>query len=144
VSGIAHEGRVAAGLTRPKHLPSQAIDHATGYLAAFGAMVALGRRARDGGSYLVRLSLAQTGRGLDGLGRVDGMGTPDLRIDDIGDVLEQSESPFGRLRYVVPAARLSVARPRPAERTSPFWRDPVPVAAAPPASAPAGTGMAWR
>jgi hypothetical protein len=25
----------------PKHLPCQALDHATGYLAAFGAMVAL-------------------------------------------------------------------------------------------------------
>ena len=60
-----------------------------------------------GGSYLARLSLAQTGRWLDGLGRVDGMGKPDFRIDDIGDLLGQSESPFGRLRYVAPAARLS-------------------------------------
>jgi hypothetical protein len=50
------------------------------------------------------------------LGRVDGMGTPDLRIDDIGDVLEQSESPFGRLRYVAPAARLS--------ETPAFWATP--------------------
>ena len=37
-----------------------------------------------------------------------------------------------------------VARPRPAEHKSPFWRDPAPAAAAPPASAPAATGMAWR
>lgn len=38
---------------------------------------------------------------------------------DIGDVLEQSESPFGRLgrlRYVVPAARLS--------ETPAFWATP--------------------
>src|SRR5437588_786515 len=57
VSGIAHEGGVAAGMERPKPLPAQALDHATGYLAAFGAMVALARRAREGGSYLVRVSL---------------------------------------------------------------------------------------
>ena len=37
-------------------------NYITGYLAAFGAMVALARRARDGGSYHVRVSLAQTGR----------------------------------------------------------------------------------
>jgi len=30
------------------------------------------------------------------LGRGEGMETPDLRIDDIGDVLEPSESRFGR------------------------------------------------
>ena len=67
VSGIAHEGGAAAGLDGPRHLPAQALDHATGYLAAFGAMVALARRAREGGSYLVRVSLAQTGRWLDRL-----------------------------------------------------------------------------
>jgi len=50
VSGIAHEGGVAAGTDGPRHLPAQALDHATGYLAAFGAMVALARRAREGGA----------------------------------------------------------------------------------------------
>jgi hypothetical protein len=90
--------------------------HATGYLAAFGAMVALRATRQARGSYLVRLSLAQTGRGLDGLGRVDGMGTPDLRIDDFGDVLEQSEISFGRLRYLAPAGRLS--------ETPGFWATP--------------------
>ena len=51
----------AAGWDEPKHLPCQALDHATGYLAAFGAMVALARRATEGGSWHVRVSLAQTG-----------------------------------------------------------------------------------
>jgi len=83
VSGIAHEGGVAAGTDGPRHLPAQALDHATGYLAAFGAMVALARRAREGGSYLVRVSLAQTGRWLDRLGRVAGHGVPDPRVEDV-------------------------------------------------------------
>ncbi len=32
-----------------------AIDYLTGYLMAFGALVALARRAREGGSWLVRI-----------------------------------------------------------------------------------------
>jgi crotonobetainyl-CoA:carnitine CoA-transferase CaiB-like acyl-CoA transferase len=107
VSGIAHEGGAAAGLDAPRHLPAQALDYATGYLAAFGAMVALARRAREGGSYLVRVSLAQTGRWLDGLGRIDGQGAPDPTVDDVDDLLETAETPFGRLRYVAPAAQLA-------------------------------------
>jgi len=107
VSGIAHEGGVAASLDGPKHLPAQALDHATGYLAAFGAMVALARRARWGGSYLVRVSLAQTGRWIDRLGRVSGRGVPDPRVEDVGEFLETMDTPFGVLRHVAPPAKLS-------------------------------------
>ncbi len=107
VSGIAHEGGVAAGTDGPRHLPAQALDHATGYLAAFGAMVALARRAREGGSYLVRVSLAQTGRWLDRLGRVAGHGVPDPRVEDVEAFLQTTATPFGVLRHVSPAAILS-------------------------------------
>ena len=41
----------AIGADGPKPLPCQALDHASGYLMAFGAIVALMRRARDGGSW---------------------------------------------------------------------------------------------
>ena len=119
-SGIAHEGGVAAGLDRPKPLPAQALDHATGYLAAFGAMVALARRAREGGSYLVRVSLAQTGRWLDGLGRVDGQRVPDPTVDDVEAYLETTPSPFGLLRHVAPPAKL-------AETPARWSRPPVPL-----------------
>src|SRR5437879_696940 len=54
----------------PQFYPVSAIDYLTGYLMAFGAMVALARRAREGGSWLVRISLAQTGRWLVGRGQV--------------------------------------------------------------------------
>ena len=37
---------------------------------AFGAMVALARRAREGGSWLVRISLAQVGKWIVDLGEV--------------------------------------------------------------------------
>ena len=107
VSGLAHEQGFGAGLDRPQHLPAQVVDHASGYLAAFGALVALARRAREGGSYLVRVSLAQTGRWVDALGRVSGRHVADQTPADVGDLLAERDSPFGRLRHVVPAARLS-------------------------------------
>lgn len=45
-TGIAAE---QGSLTNPKHLPAQALDYITGYLAAFGAMEALRRRTLSGG-----------------------------------------------------------------------------------------------
>jgi hypothetical protein len=41
-------------------LPAQALDHATGYLAAAAALCALARQPREGGSWHARLSLAHT------------------------------------------------------------------------------------
>ena len=116
VTGMAHEQGFGAGLACPEHLPAQVVDHGTGYLAAFGASIALARRAREGGSYLVRVSLAQTGRWVDALGRVDGRRTPELTLEDVDDLLTDSDTRFGRLRHVVPAARLS--------ETPAFWSRP--------------------
>ena len=116
VTGMAHEQGLAAGEHRPEDLPAQVVDHSTGYLAAFGALIALARRAREGGSYLVRVSLAQTGRWVDALGRVDGRRAPRLALDDVQDLLADVDTPFGRLRHVVPAARLS--------ETPAFWCRP--------------------
>ena len=62
--------REAAGADKPKPLPCQALDHAAGFLMAFGAMTALARRVTEGGSWHVRVSLAQTGHWFRGLGRV--------------------------------------------------------------------------
>ena len=68
VSGIAAEGAAAAGRDAPLSLPAQALDHATGWLAAFGALAALRRRAREGGSWVVDVTLAGTAAWLDSLG----------------------------------------------------------------------------
>ena len=91
-SGIVHEGMLAAGTGKPHPLPCQALDHATGYLAAFGAMVALKRRAEEGGSWMVRISLAQTGRWIDGLGRVDGLAVKNPEESEISDLLETHDT----------------------------------------------------
>src|SRR5437660_1753602 len=72
VSGItSRQGELFPGSAPgPQFYPVSAIDYLTGYLMAFGALVALARRAREGGSWLVRISLAQTGRWLVGRGTV--------------------------------------------------------------------------
>ncbi|MFS2055897.1 CoA transferase, partial [Variovorax sp. CT11-76] len=56
----------AAGDGKPRPLLMQILDEATGYLIAFGAAAALHRQQREGGSWLVRVSLAQTGHWLRG------------------------------------------------------------------------------
>lgn len=98
----------AAGVEGPKPLPAQALDHASGYLMAFAAMAALLRRAEQGGSWLVRVSLAQTAHWLRGLGRVErGFACPDPGIDDVRDLMEEGQSDSGLLSAVRHAARLS-------------------------------------
>ncbi|KUZ67750.1 CoA transferase [Burkholderia ubonensis] len=111
-SGIAWRERQAAHADAPRHLPCQALDHATGYLAAFGAMIALARRAREGGSWQVRLSLAQTGRWLQSFGLVpDGAHASEITPDDARDRLDRIASPFGVVDAVRPAERLSATPP---------------------------------
>ncbi|MDE1183099.1 CoA transferase [Paraburkholderia sp.] len=122
-SGIAWTESRAAHSDAPKHLPCQALDHATGYLAAFGAMIALARRAQEGGSWHVRVSLAQTGRWLQSMGQIEhGWQAPDVTIDDVQDCLETVDSPFGRVRGTRPAERMSASPPY-------FARPPVEIGA---------------
>ncbi len=107
-SGMNAAEAEAAGVEGPKVLPCQALDHASGYLLALGAMAALMRRAEEGGSWLVRVSLAATGRWIRDLGRLpDGFSAPDPKAADVQDLLEDSDSGFGRLRAVRHAARLA-------------------------------------
>ena len=83
-TGFNHAEGQAAGIDGPKELPAQMLDHATGYCMAFGAMMAKARQSREGGSWHVRVSLAQTGRWLWNLGRVaDGLQTPDFTGDAV-------------------------------------------------------------
>ena len=109
---------------RPKELPTQELDHATGYLLAFAAMTALKRRAERGGSWHVRCSLAQTGFWLRSLGRVDGTTCPDPRSADVRDLLEELPSGFGRLTTVRHAATMSETPPRWARQSVPLGADP--------------------
>jgi crotonobetainyl-CoA:carnitine CoA-transferase CaiB-like acyl-CoA transferase len=94
----------AAGNGRPRPLPMQILDEATGYLLAFAACAALWRQRREGGSWQVQVSLAQTALWLRGLGRVaNGFSGPaPSRVP----YLETAASGFGELSGVRPSAQL--------------------------------------
>jgi crotonobetainyl-CoA:carnitine CoA-transferase CaiB-like acyl-CoA transferase len=125
-TGFNHAEGQAAGVDGPKELPAQMLDHATGYLMAFGAMMARARQSREGGSWHVRVSLAQTGRWLWNLGRVaDGFKTEDLKADAIRSFVEEVPSGFGPLLSVRHSAMLS--------KTPAFWARPaMPLGSHPP------------
>jgi crotonobetainyl-CoA:carnitine CoA-transferase CaiB-like acyl-CoA transferase len=113
VSGITQrQGHLFPGAEPgPQFYPASAIDYITGYLMAFGALAALARRAREGGSWLVRISLAQTGRFIVGRGEV-----PESRLanvprefspEEIARWSTTSDTPAGRLRHLAPVVQLS-------------------------------------
>jgi crotonobetainyl-CoA:carnitine CoA-transferase CaiB-like acyl-CoA transferase len=116
-TGFNHAEGQAAGIDGPKELPAQMLDHATGYLMAFGAMMVKARQSREGGSWHVQVSLAQTGNWLWNLGRVaDGLSTGDLKAETVAPFMEQIPSGFGPLRSVRHSAALS--------KTPAFWARP--------------------
>jgi hypothetical protein len=113
-TGFNHAEGEAAGKGQPRPLPMQLLDHATGYLIAMGASAALGRQQREGGSWHVQVSLAQTGHWVRGLGRVEAglsAAKPDAQ-----PYMETSASGFGELVAMRHSARLS--------RTPARWRRP--------------------
>jgi hypothetical protein len=75
---------------------------------AFGAMMARARQSREGGSWLVRVSLAQTGRWLWNLGRLPGgVAATDYDKETLEHFIEDQPSGFGPLRSVRHSAVLS-------------------------------------
>ncbi len=124
-SGFNAAEAEAAGADNPRPLPAQALDHASGYLLAFGAMAALHRRATEGGSWHVEVSLARTGQWLRGLGRVPGgLTCPEPQADAVAGFLEDLPSGFGRLTVVRHAGQLSETPARWARPSVPLGSDP--------------------
>ena len=93
---------------RPKELPAQALDHGAGFILAFATMIALARQREQGGSWLVRTSLAQVGEWLKSLGRVEGgHACADPALEQVRDVIEATSSGYGELHAVRHTALLS-------------------------------------
>ncbi len=122
MSGMAvRQAEVCPGLIGvPQFYPVSAIDYCTGYLLAAAAMVALKRRAIEGGSWLVRISLAQVGKWIADLGEVPASVLPGVPAEfDPGEIDRWStvtETPLGPLRHLKPVVQMS--------ETSPFWARP--------------------
>ena len=111
----------AAGVPAPKELPAQALDHAAGYLMAFGAQMALKRKLSEGGSWHVRVSLAQTAHWLTGLGRLaNGFACAEPTGEEVAALSGAMATPFGELTFLTHAAVLS-------ETPAAWTRPPVPL-----------------
>lgn len=118
VSGMtARQAEVVPGKQPgPQFYPVSAIDYCTGYLMAFGAMVALARRAREGGSWMVRISLAQVGKWIVDLGEVAGADLEGVPAEFTPEELQRwsmvSQTPSGPLRHLKPVVELSLTPAR--------------------------------
>ena len=114
VSGMAY----AQGGEKPKLMPVSAIDYVSGYLMALGAMTALARRATEGGSWLVRVSLARTGKWIVDRGFIEDFSS--VQNPEVKDFLIKTKSPVGEIEHLKPVLELS--------ETPPYWeRPPVPL-----------------
>jgi crotonobetainyl-CoA:carnitine CoA-transferase CaiB-like acyl-CoA transferase len=117
-TGIADEGRRAAGTEEPVPLPAQALDHATGYLLALGVVSALRRRLADGGSWAVGVSLARTAGWLDGVGRAE----PAAGRRVAGNLVDFT-GPLGHTRHVPCPGEIAGYRPRWSSPPRPLGHD---------------------
>ena len=107
VTGMAHAHGVHTGAAEPTLLPAAVTDYTTGYLAALGALVALERRARVGGSYWVRVSLARTGMWFRGLGLRDDLAATPADAAERDGWRDRTDSDWGPIRHLRPAVRLA-------------------------------------
>ena len=112
MTGIAAEGVQSSTGYKPKTLPAAANDYITGYLGAYGTLLALARRAREGGSYHVRVSLCQTGMIIYDQGKVSALPENlNLGISDVDSLCIESDSHLGRIKHLAPVLSLSETRP---------------------------------
>ncbi|MEQ9643300.1 MAG: CoA transferase [Alphaproteobacteria bacterium] len=116
VTGICHD----QDTQRPRLAPAAACDYTTGYLGAYGILLALARRAREGGSYHVRVSLCQSGMFIYRQGQV-AYPRPEMELsrEELDAILLTSQTADGPLRHLGPVVRMS--------QTPPRWVRPTPV-----------------
>jgi hypothetical protein len=120
------EGLTVSGFTleegdgKPRFPPTLVMnDYIAGYVGAAGVIAALRRRAKEGGSYHVRVSLARAAMWYASLGRFpntdfDAM-APDHKMIDPELLIRPT--PYGEVRRLAPQVKLS--------KTPGKWRDPL-------------------
>ena len=109
-SGMALEH---SGSEHPTLVGAALNDYTTGYLGAAGAMLALARRATEGGSWHVRVSLTRTAMWIMSLPRVaaDGVLHP-VDAAEIAPWMIEMQTAWGALKRLGPIARMSATPPR--------------------------------
>ncbi|MFT5173378.1 MAG: crotonobetainyl-CoA:carnitine CoA-transferase CaiB-like acyl-CoA transferase [Gammaproteobacteria bacterium] len=116
VSGICHDGNDKG----PALLPAAANDYTTGYLGAYGVLLALARRAREGGSYHVEVSLCRSAQYIYDLGKTaTGEFTQAPDEAEVDALRMRSEPARGPIRHLAPVLNMS--------ETATRWERPTPV-----------------
>jgi hypothetical protein len=93
-------------------------DYIAGYLGAAGIMAALRRRAKEGGSYHVRVSLTRAAMWYQSLGifdRTDFVPGPQQAMVPPETIIRQT--PYGEIRRLAPLVKLA--------KTPGRWREPL-------------------
>jgi hypothetical protein len=94
---------ILAGDESPARVtPVQALDHAGGYLLAFGIMAAVHRRMTEGGGYDVAVSLSGAWKWLKALGKLEnGLDCFDpTNAEDVAGYLETRKTGLGDLTFI--------------------------------------------
>lgn len=106
--------------SRPKLLPASACDYTTGYNGAYGVLLALARRAREGGSYHVRVSLCRSGMYIYKQGHV-AYPSPDMGLTpaELDALTIESAGGHGTLKHLGPVLKMS--------ETKPYWDKASPI-----------------
>lgn len=116
VTGMAVEQGTMA---KPALSPVYPNDYITGYLGAYGALAALLMRAKEGGSYHVRVSLCRTAMWIQSFGRLHAeqwkrVPAPPAALFNQLEAIR--ETPYGMLRFMGPITSFS--------ETKPYWELP--------------------
>jgi len=125
--GFDMEGCTVSGITtlegdaqNPKYPPTLIInDFLLGYVGASGVLAALRRRAREGGSYHVKVSLTRAAMWYTSLGTFENtnfdMSHPDQRM--IAPRTIEGQTPYGQVHRLAPMVQLS--------KTPSQWQSPI-------------------
>jgi CoA-transferase family III len=105
---------------RPAFPPTHVMnDYIAGYLGAAGIQAALIRRAKEGGSYHVRVNLARCAMWFMSLGKFDNNAPTPIGEQHqilVPDTIT-AQTPYGELVRLAPPVKFS--------ETKPYWKDPV-------------------
>ncbi|KOT81885.1 acyl-CoA transferase [Streptomyces rimosus subsp. pseudoverticillatus] len=114
VTGVCDIQGQATKAGRPQLTPVFLCDFLTGYLGSFGAMLALARRAREGGTYRVQVSLCQSAMLVQRQGLISGFEDAAGRLDPeefARYAVADDATAYGDLKSLGPVIRMSGTPP---------------------------------
>lgn len=129
VTGICHTYGESIEAGQPKLVFAPMCDYLTGYMGAIGVMLALARRAKEGGSYEVNVSLCQSAMFIQRQGLIENFdAAPNgLAVSEVETLYVETDTVnHGKMRTLGPVLKMSETAPR-WERPSPNFGKDAPV-----------------